>query len=89
MSDYIESEFNPCDICDYKRCSNCMLHELAMKFVGHSATDVIHGHWIHVKSSGIGGTAKCSVCDKAIYGYRAYKYCPECGSFMDGVNKDG
>ena len=40
MADYIESEFNPCDVCDYKRCSNCILHELAMKVVGHPIADV-------------------------------------------------
>ena len=40
MAEYIKSEFNPCTVCDYKRCSNCILHELAMKFVGHPAADV-------------------------------------------------
>ena len=45
---------------------------------------VRHGRWQAIKSNGIGGTGRCSCCEKAIYGYRAYNYCPNCGAKMDG-----
>ena len=44
---------------------------------------VRHGRWQAIKSNGIGGTGRCSCCEKAIYGYRAYNYCPNCGAKMD------
>lgn len=45
---------------------------------------VKHGRWEPVPSNGIGGTAKCSICGKAIYGYHTMNYCPNCGERMDG-----
>lgn len=74
MTEYIEREFNPCDVCDYKRCSNCILHELAMKFVGRPAADVVpvvHGRWIYHEC--------VASCDGAISGYS----CSECNAFVD------
>ena len=47
---------------------------------------VKHGRWMSVPSNGIGGTAKCSVCDEAIYGYHTMNYCPNCGAKMN-LNK--
>ena len=44
MTERIESEFNPCDVCEYTHCNNCILHELAMKFVKQSAEDVVDRH---------------------------------------------
>ena len=44
---------------------------------------VKHGHWIDYNYD-----VTCSVCgtqwDKDDYCYEAFKYCPECGSKMDG-----
>jgi rubrerythrin len=45
---------------------------------------VVHGRWIPVSNTGIGATGRCTVCNKAIYGFVAYKYCPNCGARMDG-----
>lgn len=45
---------------------------------------VVHGRWERVPSTGIGATARCSICGKAIYGYRTMNYCPNCGAKMDG-----
>ena len=44
MTERIESEFNPCDVCEYTHCNNCILHELAMKFVKQSSEDVVDRH---------------------------------------------
>lgn len=44
---------------------------------------VKHGRWERVPSNGIGGTARCSICGKAIYGYYTMNYCPNCGAKMD------
>lgn len=90
MAEYIEREFNPCDVCDYKRCSNCVLHELAMKVVGHPAADVapvVHGRWEEKCVAGFDKTFctvfVCSACETS---YRApnMNYCPNCGARMDG-----
>ena len=59
---------------------------------GMKAADVApvrHGRWKAIKSNGIGGTGRCSCCEKAIYGYRAYNYCPNCGAKMDGGFDNG
>ena len=47
------------------------------------AEPVKHGRWERVPSNGIGGTARCSICGKAIYGYHTMNYCPNCGANMD------
>lgn len=96
MAEYIEREFNPCDVCDYKRCSNCVLHELAMKVVGHPAADVapvVHGRWIvteeynDVIEMDVVKYA-CSACGEyrlsATTLSQATNYCPNCGARMDG-----
>ena len=44
---------------------------------------VRHGRWIPVSNTGIGVTGRCTVCNKAIYGFVAYNYCPNCGARMD------
>lgn len=43
----------------------------------------VHGRWRQLPSNGIGGTAQCSICEKSIYGYRAFCYCPMCGAKID------
>ncbi len=48
------------------------------------AEPVKRGRWERVPSNGIGGTARCSICGKAIYGYHTMNYCPNCGAKMDG-----
>ena len=48
MSEYIETEFNPCTSCGHKRCSSCLLFRLAKEKVEQSAADVVkvkHGRW--------------------------------------------
>ena len=44
---------------------------------------IMHGHWVDYNYD-----VTCSVCgtewDKDDYCYEAFKYCPECGSKMDG-----
>lgn len=45
---------------------------------------LIRATWEKLSSNGIGGTARCSNCKTAIYGYNTMKYCPECGAKMDG-----
>ena len=52
------------------------------------AEPVKHGRWERVPSNGIGGTARCSICGKAIYGYHTMNYCPNCGAKMDGGDND-
>ena len=47
------------------------------------AAPVKHGYWERVANTGIGGTGRCSACGDAIYGYRAFKFCPNCGAMMD------
>ena len=94
MAEYIEREFNPCYVCDYKRCSNCILHELAMKFVGRPAADVapvVHGRWIEtVQENGCAEWTefRCSVCgavfDGNDYLFYEWKGCPVCLTRMDG-----
>lgn len=41
------------------------------------------GRWIPVPNTGIGATGRCTVCNKAIYGFAAFNYCPNCGARMD------
>lgn len=81
--------FNPCDVCDYKRCKNCILYELVMKFIGHKAADVapvVHGRWIDGKCTNCGDEAPdfiayigCELDD-----WEPTPYCPNCGARMDG-----
>lgn len=94
MAEYIEREFNPCDVCNYKRCGNCILHELAMKFVGHPAADVVevrHGRWVEECVVDF-NKAFCSifVCSNCGKKYRIPKmnYCPDCGARMRGDNDE-
>ena len=67
----------------------------ALKVVDEMIDDTIeaepvkHGEWETVPGNGIGGTARCSVCGEAIYGYHTMNYCPNCGAKMDGGNTDG
>ena len=94
MSEYIESEFNPCDVCNYKRCSNCVLHELAMKIIRHPAADVAlvrHGRWIEtVQENGCAEWTefRCSVCGAVFDGnewlFDEWKGYPVCLTRMDG-----
>lgn len=64
------------DDCDEMDCNECC--PLA------EAEPVKHGRWERVPSNGIGATARCSICGKAIYGYHTMNYCPHCGARMDG-----
>ena len=94
--------FNPCYVCDYKRCSNCILHELAMKYVGHSAADVapvVHGRLVLRAVSDVTSTFMCSECGRefevanAYFGTptnhpnKNYPYC-NCGARMDGEGNE-
>lgn len=84
MAEYIEREFNPCNVCNYNQCSNCILHELAMKFVGHPAADVVavkYGRWTYY-SSHDRYCYKCSICND--WATVEHNYCPNCGTKMDG-----
>lgn len=45
---------------------------------------VVHGMWVPVPNTGVGATGRCTVCNKAIYGFTAYNYCPNCGADMRG-----
>ena len=98
MPKYIESEFNPCDVCDYRRCNNCVLHELAMKHVGTPAADVVevkHGEWVVQKVNGVDSVFTCSVCGREVESANdyfgkptahiaaKYPYC-HCGAKMYG-----
>ena len=47
------------------------------------AEEARHGRWIPVSNTGIGATGRCTACNKAIYGFVAYNYCPNCGAKMD------
>ena len=86
MAEYVEREFNPCDVCNYKRCGNCILHELAMKFVGHPAADVVE-------------VVRCGECekrDKSFISDNDTVCCPYMEAFMPkdgfcsyGERKDG
>ena len=59
---------------------------------------VKHGHWIHVDELPSGGYFKCSECNRHIFlnfewkvsfenPADEYRYCPGCGSRMDGDTK--
>ena len=77
--------FNPCDVCDYKRCKNCILYELVMKFIGHKAADVApvrRGRWVH----DINNLYGCSECmeRETMSPKKLKNYCPNCGARMDG-----
>ena len=48
------------------------------------AVEVVHGRWIDARE--YCGDYMCSNCD-ALYGTNKFKYCPNCGAKMDGVQK--
>lgn len=51
------------------------------------AADVVEvkrGRWTAVKPTGVGATARCSICGDAIYGYHTMNFCPNCGCLMGG-----
>lgn len=87
MAEYIKSEFNPCTMCNYKRCSNCILHELAMRFVGHPAADValvVHGRW-KLHNNGNGTCSVCNCISVHVWDFdNSLNFCPHCGAKMDG-----
>lgn len=95
MAEYIESEFNPCDECEYTHCNNCVLHEFAMKFakqLNANVAPVMYGRWDTIfvqrnKNELASYTHVCSMC-KFLYRdlrVNGYNYCPNCGANM----KDG
>lgn len=98
MTEHIENEFNPCDVCEYTHCSNCILHELAMKFVGQPAADVapvVHAKWQIVPvinvSDGSGNPVKIAHCSNCGFTWsdvavalKHFKGCPRCFARMDG-----
>jgi len=96
MAEYIEREFNPCDVCDYRRCSNCVLHELAMKFAEAPAADVqpvVHGRWVGLEYDGYADGCpvydlwECSECGEEVRGEdvpETHPFCHGCGARMDG-----
>ena len=53
-------------------------------FPAADVAPVMHGRWEPVANTGIGNTGRCSICRDAIYGYRAFKFCPNCGADMRG-----
>ena len=84
----IENEFNPCTVCNYKGCSNCILHELAMKFVGHPSADVapVCKHKCTKRENGYSFYVKCT-CGAEFnvdsYYLEYFKKCPNCGAKME------
>ena len=57
--------------------------DIFKEFPAADVEPVRHGRWVPVSNTGIGATGRCTVCNKAIYGFVAYNYCPNCGAKMD------
>ena len=92
MDEYIEREAAKraaCDALELYRSEYDAIEESIDKVPAADVAPVWHGRWQAIKSNGIGGTGRCSCCEKAIYGYRAYNYCPNCGAKMDGGFDNG
>ena len=93
MAEYIESEFNPCDECEYTHCNNCVLHEFAMKFAKQLNADVapvVHGRWVQVichvefEDGFVDRLYECCSRCHEPNGRKTSDYCPNCGARMDG-----
>ena len=99
MADYIkrESLLGPNGLFAQRGCTGECEHcglwskdgcKVILEATAEDVAPIVHAEWIKIKSNGVGATAECSNCGRAIYGYYTMKYCPDCGAKMDGGKRD-